>query len=202
MYQEEPVKKYLDDLAAKLPAPGGGSAAALAGSMGAALLSMVANFTAGKEKYKGVEEQIKRALASSEELRFKLVKLVDDDVAAYQKASQVFRLPPAEKEKRLEGALKEAMAVPLEVCRLCHSGLLLSKELVDIGNVNLVSDVGVAVCLFEAGFQSAFLNVEINLKGIKDAEFAARTRGLLDQMANEVPVIKTGVWEKTKSKMV
>ena len=81
MYQDN-LKKYLDDLAARLPAPGGGSAAALTAAAGAALISMVANFTIGKEKYKSAEEEIGNVLSSAEDLRRKLTNLVDEDVTA------------------------------------------------------------------------------------------------------------------------
>lgn len=118
MYLEGKFKEYLDDLAAKKPAPGGGSAAAAVGALGVSLLSMVANFTVGKEKYKEVQPEIQEILSSSEKLRAELQKLVDEDIAAYQEVSAAYKMPKeAEQDKKtrteaIQTALKDAMAVP------------------------------------------------------------------------------------------
>ena len=198
MYQDT-LKKYLDDLAAKLPAPGGGSAAALTAATGAALISMVCNFTVGKEKYKSVEDQIKDLLSSSETLREKLMSLVDEDVAAYKKVSSAYSLPkdsPEDKRKReqaMQEGLKEALATPLEVCKLSHQAVKLCPVMSEKGNANLISDVGVAVALLASAFQSALLNVEINLKSIKDNEFILKIREVLKPMEEEVEVISQEV---------
>lgn len=198
MYKEQ-LKKYLDDLAANLPAPGGGSAAALTAATGVALISMVANFTIGKEKYKAVEGQIKRILSSSEELREKLTTLVDEDVAAYKKLSQGFNLPkdsPEDKRKRaqtVQQGLKEALATPLEVCKCCHQAIKLCPAIAEKGNLNLISDVGVAAALLTSAFQSALLNVEINLKSIKDEQFMLGIREIVEPMEKEAEAINQQV---------
>ena len=198
MYQDT-LKKYLDDLAAKLPAPGGGSAAALTAATGAALISMVANFTIGKEKYKFVEEEIKKVLSSSEDLRQKLINLVDEDVTAYKKLSSAYKLSkdsPEDKRKReqaMQEGLKEALATPLEVCKLSHQAVKLCPVMSEKGNANLISDVGVAVALLASAFQSALLNVEINLKSIKDNEFILKIREVLKPIEEEVEIINQEV---------
>ena len=206
MYQDN-LKKYLDDLASKKPAPGGGSAAALTAATGAALISMVANFTIGKEKYKTAEEQIKEALSSSEAIREKLMSLVDEDVAAYKKVSQAYNLPkdsPEDKRKRqqaIQEGLKEALASPLEVCKCCHQAVKLCPIIAEKGNVNLISDVGVAVALLESGFESALLNVEINLKNIKDEQFILGIREILEPMEKEVDAISQEVTSEVKKNL-
>jgi formiminotetrahydrofolate cyclodeaminase len=86
-YKEESLKKYLDDLAAKLPAPGGGSASALTASLGISLISMVVNFTLGKPKYAKYENELKTILEESEKLREEFLNLVDLDVVAYKSCS-------------------------------------------------------------------------------------------------------------------
>ncbi|MBM3248132.1 MAG: cyclodeaminase/cyclohydrolase family protein, partial [Candidatus Omnitrophica bacterium] len=113
MYRNHSIKKYLDDLAAKKPAPGGGSAAALAAALGAALLSMVANFTVGKDKYKQFEQEIKGTLKKSEKIRKNLLELVDLDVITYNKVAK-------NKKKSLalyQKSLKEAANVPLKITK-------------------------------------------------------------------------------------
>ena len=199
MYLDGSIRSYLDDLAAKRPTPGGGSTAALVGATGAGLLSMVASFSK--------EEVIKKILQKTEDLRRELTELVDRDVAVYQKVSAAYKLPkekPVQKRKRskaIQDALKEALTVPLEVCKLCHETIKLCGELAEKGNVSLISDVGVGVCLLEAAFQSALLNVEINLKGLKDEELIIETRKILEPLIGEVHAYKESAWEKTKARM-
>jgi len=158
MYCNKPVKTYLDDLAARKPAPGGGSAAAFVGALAAALLSMVANYTVGRDKYKKHEKEIKEVLRKSERIRKRLLQLVDLDVKAYM--CVVEARDKSEKHKKI--ALKKAACVPLEVCRLCHEAIGLCPTLIEKGNKNLVSDVSVAAEFLLAAFNSALINVEIN----------------------------------------
>ena len=208
MYLNQPLKKYLDEAAAKLPAPGGGSVSALCGALGAAMTGMVANFTLGKEKYKEVENEIRQLLSQSEKLRKKLAELTDADVEAYGKISTAYRMPKAgdeEKAKRsraIREACKEALKVPLKTAECCHEILNLSRRLVDIANVNLISDVGVAVILAEAALQGAALNVEINLVSIKDDNFIKEKRGVLEPLLRESPVIKDEVLKKVNQSIV
>jgi len=172
-YAEESLSGYLDDLAAKLPAPGGGSAAALLGAIGAALVSMVANFTIGKDAYKEVEEYIRKILEESEALRDRLIQLVDEDVSAYEKVSKAFKLPKGpEREREVENALK----VPSEVLEKSFKVLELASELAEKGNPNLITDVGIAALSALAAMKSAALNIEINLKWMKDEEFSRKMR--------------------------
>ena len=202
MYQGE-LKRYLDDLASRKAAPGGGSAAALTASTGVSLISMVANFTLGKEKYKSVEDEIKAVLSSSESLRERLLNLVDQDVAAYRKISGAYKLPKdsagdkRKQEEAIQVGLREALAPPFKVCKLCHQAIKLCPVLAEKGNVNLISDVGVAVNFLESAFQSALLNVEINLKYIKDQEFIVEVRKILKPMEEEVAAINQEVEKRT-----
>jgi len=151
MYRDQNLKKYLDDLAAKLPAPGGGSAAALTGALGCALISMVCNFTIGKEKYKDVQADIGKILAQSEQLREELLELVDLDVEAYNSKD-----------------INRCLDVPERICECCIEAIHLCHILAEKGNPNLASDVWCAAILLESGFSSAYVNVLINLKLLKD----------------------------------
>lgn len=206
-YIEQSLRKYLDDAAAKLPAPGGGSVSALAGALGAAMASMVANFTVGKEKYKDVEGEIRQILCKSEDLRKRLAELMDGDVEAYGKVSAAYRMPKStdeEKTKRsraIQEACKKALSVPLGATECCHEILKLSQRLADIGNVNLISDVGVAVILAEASLRAAALNVEINLVSIKDNSFVTKREAILASLLPEGERIKEEVVKKVKDKM-
>jgi methenyltetrahydrofolate cyclohydrolase len=158
MYAET-LKKYSDDLAAKLPAPGGGSAAACGASLGAALVSMVANFTVGKPAYAKYDVEMRRLLERSEKLRAEFLNLVDLDVAAYQSKDP-----------------RKAMDIPLMVCRLCYEAIKLCLPLAKKGNVNLITDVAVAAQLLESAFAASCFNVLINLKTIDDPKLSAKVK--------------------------
>jgi len=169
-YKQESIKKYLDDLAAKMPAPGGGSAAALSAAMGASLISMVLNFTVGKPKYAQYEKELREILEKSEQLRNEFLRLVDLDVTAYKSKN-----------------IRDALDVPFMVARLCFEGIKLCPALIKKGNVNLISDVAVAAILLEAGFSSARFNVEINLKMLKDKKL---TQSITKELSSKEKLIK------------
>jgi len=158
-YQDTDLKKYLDDLAARLPAPGGGSAAALTAALGAALVSMVVNFTIGKPRYAQYEKGLKTTIDKSERLRTEFLNLVDLDVMAYRSKN-----------------LRDALNVPFVVCRLSFEGMKLLPALIKKGNINLISDVAVAAAFLESAFASAYFNVEINLKSLNDQKLTAKIR--------------------------
>jgi len=207
MYAEGKFREYLDDLAAGKPAPGGGSAAAAAGALGVGLLSMVANFTTGREKYKNVEAEIRKVLYSSEKLRGELQKLIDEDIVAYQKVSSAYKMPKETEEDKkarteaIQIALKDAMAVPLAACRNLFEATKLCRPLLEKGNQNLVSDVGVAAELIASAFESALLNVEINLSAIKDRDFADEISKELSAKGKQIQVIRENIVKQVKEKI-
>ena len=192
-YLNQSVKKYLDDLAAKLPAPGGGSASALTGATGAALLSMVLNFTIEKKGYEEFRDEAKTLLKKVEEIRDRFSVLIDKDVLAYEGLNKVFKMPRNTEDEKLnrgealERALKKAETVPEEICKLSYEGSRLSPVILEKGNKNLASDVGVAIAFLTAAFKGGRLNVEINLKSIKDMEFCKNVRENLDAWQEELP---------------
>ncbi|MBA7499620.1 Methenyltetrahydrofolate cyclohydrolase [subsurface metagenome] len=174
MLIDKKVSNFLDELASNSPTPGGGSVAALAGALGVALISMVGNLTVGKKKYEDVEEDIKKILSSSEKLRYELSQLIEEDVKVFNNFMATYKMPKeTEDEKKvraekMQESLIEAAKVPLRVAYKCLDILSLSKEVAEKGNINVVSDAGVAVLMAEAALESAILNVKINLRIIKD----------------------------------
>ena len=207
MYISGTVEKYLNEAASRSPTPGGGSVSALAGALGAAMSSMVANFTLGKDKYKEVEEEVTQILLDSEKLREKLARLTELDSEIYRQVSVAFqKVAVSEKEKKekskaIQQACKGALEVPLEALKCCYEVLKLNSRLVDIGNVNLISDVGVSVILSGAALEGAVLNVEINLASIKDEKFKARIEKEFKPLLAEAGKIKRSVLRKVKGKM-
>lgn len=201
------LAEFLDDLAASKPTPGGGSVAALAGSLGAALVSMVANLTVGKEKFKSVEPQAQAILARSEELRQRLLHFIDEDVAAFNAYSAAARLPRETDEQKaarsaaIQKALMAAVTPPMETARACVEVLDLCRPIAEIGNVQAVSDAGVGALMAEAGLRGAALNVQINLGWIKDPDFVARKHKELDDLLAGRPQIKEQIVTFVESKL-
>ncbi len=152
------LSEYSRVLSLKVPAPGGGSAAAVTAALGAALLSMVANYSLGKGASHSSEQKIKSSLKQSEQLRKRFLVLVDLDAQAYLNVVKTRKAAPAKRA----AARRKAAEVPMEVCKLCYKAVQLSPILVLYGNRHLLCDVKVAVELLAAAFNAARVNVEIN----------------------------------------
>ena len=175
------VAAFLDALAAKQSTPGGGGAAALTGSQAAALLCMVANFTVGAKKYADVQEEMQGYLAEAEQLRLRLLALADEDVVAFQGVTACYAMPKeteAEKAARtqaMQAALKEAARVPYNTAECAVQVMKLATPVGQKGNSNVVSDAAVALYLADAALRAAIINVNINLKFIKEPAFVEKT---------------------------
>lgn len=172
----------LDAFASSDPVPGGGSASAVAGSLGASLLLMVAGMSKTRSGTPEETADLAAAAARVRPLRDRLLELVDLDSDAYMAVVAAFKLPKgtdAEKAARqaaIQAATEQATEVPLETMRACGSALREAVVVARNGNPNAASDVGVAIELLLAGQTGAGLNVDINLAGIKAVEFAERAR--------------------------
>lgn len=181
------VEGFLAKLASNEPAPGGGSASALAVAAAASLVEMVANLTLGREQYAGVETEMKTVLTASPSLRREVTSLIDRDTEAFDKVMAAMRLPKATDEEKarrrqaIEAATKEAAEVPLRVTAVAAEVLALARLVAESGNVNAITDAGVAGRLGLAGAEGAALNVRINLFGIKDEDYRRRTAARVDE---------------------
>ena len=157
-YKNYTLSEYLDALSKNTPVPGGGSAAALTAAIGAALISMAANYSKGRSQSKRAEKRIVSVLKKSEQIRKRLLELVDLDARAYL---GVVKTRGASAQVRRK-ALWEAAKVPREVCKLCYQAIQLTPCLVERGNPHLISDVEIAAEMLLAAFNSAHINVEVN----------------------------------------
>ena len=174
--------KSLSDVLAEFrsssPTPGGGSAAALAGALGASLLAMVAGLPRPRATTGDETRRLHQAGQRCAELATKLEVLVDRDSAAYDQVRLAYRLPKstddekAARAARIEETLQGATEVPLDVMRACAAALAESATVLTLGNANASSDVKVGIELLRAGLRGAGLNVEINLEAIKDRAYA------------------------------
>jgi formiminotetrahydrofolate cyclodeaminase len=149
---------------------------------------MVCNLTVGKTKYVAVQDEIGALLAKSESLRSEMADLLEADVKAYGELSRTMKLPRLTEEQKkardtaMDRALKAAAEVPMRVAEACVSVMELCRPAAEKGNINAVSDAGVAVLMAEAGLRSAALNVLINLAQIKDDAFVKEARTRLDAL--------------------
>jgi formiminotetrahydrofolate cyclodeaminase len=179
MLTHKSVKAILEDFRSQSPTPGGGSAAALAGAIGASLLAMVAALPKPRASADVDVQALRAAGERCTTLAIELEALVDRDSDAYDLVVSAYRLPKeTEEEKamraaRVRDALKAAIAAPLDVMRACYAAIGLGPVLEAFGNQNASSDLQVGLELLRAGFRGARMNVEINLGSVKDPAYAA-----------------------------
>ncbi len=192
MLTTKTLNEFIDEVASSSPAPGGGSVAALAGALGAALTAMVSNLTIGKKKYLGVQGEMESVLKQSETLRASFAKLIDDDAEAFNTVMSAFNLPKEteeEKTKRsetIQRAMKAATEIPLQIMQLCERALALTQAAAEKGNVNSISDAGVAALMLHAACLGAKLNVQINLGSLKDSAFVQETTSRTETISKRV----------------
>lgn len=176
------LEQFHDELASASPAPGGGSAAAMAGALGAALVAMVARLTIGRKNYQEVNAEFENLLPRADALRAELLQLMVHDADAYRRVMDAYQLPKdtdAAKTARadaIQSALQHAANVPLRVAQACAEILEMAQRAAARGNKNAASDAGAGALMAEAGLRAALLNVEINLGLIQDERFVARLR--------------------------
>jgi len=194
MYLERPIKDYLDDLGARKPAPGGGSAAALMAALGTSLMSMVANYTIGKRDYKALENKVSDILAKAHTFDSVLRQLIDKDAAAYGILSEGLKKCKDDAAAR-DKLYKAAIEPPLLVCTVSHDCLELCKELVSCGNKGLITDTACAAIMFEGAFFSAKFNVYINLEHVTDMDYIASVHKTLQPLEEKMPQLKEEVLE-------
>lgn len=173
------VCDFIDLLASEAPAPGGGSASALAGAMGISLAAMTARLTVGKPKYAEYDELMKSIIAKTSPMVEQMTNGIDKDTDAYNVVSGVFKMPKSNDEEKaarkaaMQSALKNAALVPFELLENCERALMALTECVGTINPNCYSDLGSGAANLRSAAQGAWLNVLINIGGLADKEFAA-----------------------------
>jgi len=165
------ISEYIKGLSSSSPTPGGGATAALTGVFAASLVEMVCNLTLGKEKYKKYEKDIFKIRKEVSQIRESLLKLVDEDINAFNRVMKAYGLKDKEK---IQSSLINATEVPLKTAGYCGNLIVLARKVSKIGNKNAVSDAKSAYHLAKAGKLSAYENVKINLKYIKDKEYVLK----------------------------
>jgi glutamate formiminotransferase/formiminotetrahydrofolate cyclodeaminase len=183
---------FIADLASPAPVPGGGSAAALAGGLGVALLLMVCELTIGKQGYEEVAEHFQALRTRLNSRKERYLELVDEDARAFEAVMAAYKLPKMtdeEKERRssiVQAALRGACSTPLEVMELARGalsdGLIIARE----GNKSSISDAGVGGELLRAAGRGGRLNLLINLTGIKDEVWVKEKLDLISELNHSI----------------
>jgi formiminotetrahydrofolate cyclodeaminase len=190
---------FVKEVASDKPAPGGGSVAALAGALSAALINMVVNFTVGKEKFKEQEAELKSLQEEAEKLQNKLTQYIDEDTESFNLVMEAFKMPKDTDEQKLkrtqaiQEAMKKAAELPLEVAKCCLQVIKFSETVVTKGNPNCLSDGGVGCLMAVAGVKGAIFNVKINLSSIKDKAYKRRIETEIQNLEEETEKISREV---------
>jgi formiminotetrahydrofolate cyclodeaminase len=185
MYIKKTLQTYLNDLSAKRPVPGGGSAAALMGANAAALILMVAEFSQKNQQLTAIAKEAKKSKAD-------FSSFIDKDVKEYKKVILAYKKPAKTavqiiaRKKAICQALISALEVSEDICNLCHKGIKLSLNLLKVGNKNLITDTAISALFFEAAFKSSFYNVKINLKCLKDNKFSQSKKAKYKKMESQI----------------
>lgn len=189
------ITDFVATTASNEPVPGGGSIAALAGALSAALAEMVANLTIGKKKYVEVEEEMKSIAKVLEEKRQALIELIDRDATSFDDVMKAFKLPKETDEEKaartaaIQEGTKYAASVPLETARVAYSIMEFAESVVLKGNTNAVTDGAVSAMMARTAVLSALMNVKINLGSIKDEAF-------VEEMTKEVEALEEKAIQK------
>jgi len=186
------VNDLLDAFASSAPTPGGGSASALAGAIGASLLAMVAAMPKTKTGHPKEREALDAAASELNRLRLRLSELIDEDTRAYDLVTAAYRSPKATDEEKavrrtaIQSALRAATDAPLETMRACADVVRLGRAVSEHGNPNAASDVFVGLELAVAGLRGAEKNVAINLDGLTDEHYK---QGVTSEAARLLAII-------------
>ena len=202
MLTELSCKDFAEELASKKPVPGGGGAAAMVAALGAALNTMVANFSYGKKKFIDIKDKHEELIKRGEILRVKLIDLVNKDAEVFEPLSRAYVMPSntdeekALKNKTLQRYLIEACSAPMETLEFSYDAILLHEEILDISSKNIISDVGVGVQFLKAALNSAYLNVLINLNSMDDEDYVRGQREKAEEFVDRGTKVADEVYQK------
>jgi len=205
MYRRETLQSYVADAAARKSAPGGGSVCALVGALAAAMSEMCGNFTIGKEKFAAHERTVEDMLDELSKARTRLLELVDEDVTAYRAVSRALKrhaeteVQRASRRQDIDAAFRAALNPPRKVVQLCARIGSIAEKMADVGNPNLISDVGVSAVLAEGAAASARLNILVNTKYLKDRALTKTLLAEVDGLCRDVANSRDKVVRKVTS---
>lgn len=205
--KNQSIQTFLHELASKSATPGGGSAAALMGAQGAALVSMVCRLTIGKPKFAEVETEMQDVLDKAEALRSQLTDLIKSDIDVFDRLMSKYGLPKDTDEEKafrsdaIQEILKEATDVPQQCAYACVEVIQLSKIAADLGNPGVVSDAGASAMAAYGGLKSSALNVYINAGSLKDRVYAEAKLAELEQVTKGIDKVVDDIYQTVKARL-
>jgi len=199
--EEYSVKEFSQILSEKVPVPGGGGAAALVASLGAALSSMVGNYSLSKDEK--LNEEIHKLLNKSESIRKELLNCIEEDATGFEPLSKAYKLPKdaQDRDEIMEKCLKDAAATPLKIAELSCEVIALSKEFLQKGSEIMMSDAACSSVLAWSALYAAVINVRVNTKLMKDRQYADAMNEKADALMNEYWKIADEVYESVFNKL-
>ena len=201
------MTEFTNLLGSDAPAPGGGSAAALAGALGSALTAMVAALTVSKAKYAEYHALAEEVFAGAHDLQNRLLEAIDNDTAAFNRIGEAFALPRTtdEEKKARSAAIQDALVIctesPLAIMRLSAEALKLTEQLVGRSNTSAASDLGVSALMIRSALLGGWLNVLINIGSLKDADKAAAYKAQGEAVLAEAVPLADRIYETIKESL-
>ena len=202
LLRETPLSAFIEQLAAESAYPAGGSSAALAGTLGASLVSMACRLTLGKEGYEEAEQELKAVLSISEGLRNSLLAAVDIDADAYQKVLRARTLPEETDDEQkiravaVRAAFREACESPRQIARDCLEVLRLCVRIAPAVKLQVAPDLGAAAIHVLGGLEIAVMNVQVNLPFVSNDEYSDEVWTEVEEIQEEGRILKSAViWE-------
>lgn len=182
MLRDKSITEFTELIASTAPAPGGGGASAAVAAVAVALGDMVGELTVGKKKYADVEEEIKALMSRAQELRVRLLELIDEDDANFTPLSKAYGIPKDApgRDAELERCLKLAASAPLEIFRICCEVIEIQEQFAHKGSRLLLSDAATGAAFARGALLGAAANVRVNTKLMKDREYAAMLDSEMD----------------------
>lgn len=201
MMLEKKTTEFLEELSSARPVPGGGGACAAAGALAASLGMMVANLTFGKKKYAEAEEELRGVCGRLEELRDRLVSLVDEDAEAFAPLAKAYSLPKDQREAVMEDALLGASMVPAKIMETALEAMKLLAVLEEKGSRLAVSDAGVGALFAQAALEGAAMNVWINTGLMADRRRAEELNAMTEALILEGKTVRDDICGKVLAKI-
>ncbi len=201
------ITEFTELLGSDAPAPGGGSASGLCAALGAALTSMVASLSTGRAKYKKFENEINEILERSNSMRKEFLELIDRDTESFNTVTAALALPKSSDDEKavraaaMQKALKICTQAPYDLMCLCISALELTHKAIGKTNTSAASDLGVSALCLKAALQGAWLNVLINLGGIKDEAFVAEYKQAGEHILEKALVLADNIYNEILTSM-
>lgn len=201
------LRVFANETASESPAPGGGSISAYVGTLGASLAAMVANLSAAKRGWEDQTPFFSKAGVEAQEIKEKLLRLVDDDTRAFDGIMQAFALPKSTKEEKdarsmaIQSATKVAIETPLQVMRLALASFKPIQEMIKHGNPNSITDAGVGALCARTAVYGAYLNVKVNISGLKDKSYSDSVMLEAETILKEVLNLEAEVLEQVQQRL-